>query len=97
VLRSAGHHVTATDLRDTASAAEVQADLADTDQAEALIGEGGFYAVVHAAAIPAPGNHPPHEVFGNNTMATFNVIEACVRSGVRRLVYISSVGVLGLH
>ena len=36
-------------------------------------------------------------VFANNMMATFNVIEACVRSGVRRLVNISSVGVPGLH
>jgi hypothetical protein len=97
VLRSAGHYVVATDLPDTASAAEVHADLADARQADALIGEGAFSAVVHAAAIPAPGNHPPHVVFGNNMMATFNVVEASVRSGVRRLVNISSVGVLGLH
>jgi UDP-glucose 4-epimerase len=97
VLRSAGHYVIATDLPDTASAAEVHADLADARQADALIGEGAFSAVVHAAAIPAPGNHPPHVVFGNNMMATFNVVEASVRSGVRRLVNISSVGVLGLH
>src|ERR1035437_5202915 len=97
VLRSAGHYVVATDLPDTASAAEVHADLTDARQAYALIGEGAFSAVVHAAAIPAPGNHPPHVVFGNNMMATFNVVEASVRSGVRRLVNISSVGVLGLH
>src|ERR1022692_1097877 len=97
VLRSAGHYVVATDLPDTASAAEVHADLADARQADALIGEGAFSAVVHAAAIPAPGNHPPHVVFGNNMMATCNVVEASVRSGVRRLVNISSVGVLGLH
>src|ERR1039457_2922902 len=97
VLRSAGHYVVATDRPDTASAADVHADLADAGQADALIGEEAFSAVVHAAAIPAPGNHPPHMVFGNNMMATFNVVEACVRSGVRRLVNISSVGVLGLH
>jgi UDP-glucose 4-epimerase len=97
VLRSAGHRVVATDLPDAASAVDVQADLADAGQADALIGEAGFSAVVHAAAIPSPQQHPPHVVFANNTMATFNVIEACVRSGVRRLVNISSVGVLGLH
>lgn len=97
VLRSAGHRVVATDLPGAASAADVHADLADAGQAGALIGDAGFHAVVHAAAIPSPGQHPPHVVFGNNMMATFNVIEACVRSGVRRLVNISSVGVLGLH
>ncbi len=76
---------------------DVPADLTDAAQADALIGDAGLHAVVHAAAIPEPGQHPPHVVFGNNMMATFNVIEACVRSGVRRLVNISSVGVLGLH
>jgi nucleoside-diphosphate-sugar epimerase len=97
VLRSAGHRVVATDLPGAVSAADVHADLADAGQAAALIGDAGPAAVVHAAAIPSPGQHPPHVVFGNNTMATFNLIEACVRSGVRRLVNISSVGVLGLH
>jgi UDP-glucose 4-epimerase len=97
VLRSAGHRVVATDLPGTVPAADVPADLADAGQAGALIGDAGFHAVVHVAAIPAPGQHPPHVVFGNNMMATFNTIEACVRSGVRRLVNISSVGVLGLH
>jgi nucleoside-diphosphate-sugar epimerase len=97
VLRSAGHRVVATDLPGAAAAADVPADLADAGQADALIREGCFDAVVHAAAIPSPGQHPPPVVFENNMMATFNVIEAAVRSGVRRLVNISSVGVLGLH
>ena len=97
VLRSAGHRTVATDLHGTAPAPDVHADLADAGQADALIGGAGFDAVVHTAAIPSPGQHPPHVVFANNMMATFNVIEACVRSGVRRLVNISSVSVLGLH
>jgi len=97
MLRSAGHRVVATDLPGAAPAADVHADLADAVQADALIGDAGFDAVVHAAAIPSPGQHPPHVVFANNMMATFNVIEACMRSGARRLVNISSVGVLGLH
>jgi UDP-glucose 4-epimerase len=96
-LRSAGHRVVATDLANAAAAADVHADLVDAGQAGVLIGEAGFDAVVHAAAIPSPGQHPPHVVLANNTMATFNVVEACVRAGVSRLVNISSVGVLGLH
>jgi nucleoside-diphosphate-sugar epimerase len=51
--------------------------------------------VVHGGAVPAPGRHAPHVVFGNNLMATFNVIEACVRLGVPRLVNISSETVPG--
>jgi UDP-glucose 4-epimerase len=97
VLRSAGHRVVATDLASAAAAADVHADLTDAGQAGALIGEAGCDAVVHAAAIPSPEHHPPHVVFANNMMATFNVVEACVRAGVSRLVNISSVGVLGLH
>ena len=97
VLRSAGHRVVATDLPGAAPAADAHADLADAVQADALIGDAGFDAVVHAAAIASPVQHPPHVVFANNMMATFNVIEACMRSGARRLVNISSVGVLGLH
>ncbi len=56
---------------------------------------GAFDAVVHAAAIPAVGRHAPHIIFGNNLMATFNVVEACVRTGVSRLVFISSETVPG--
>lgn len=103
VLRAAGHEVISTD-RPGAGAApdaladlDARADLADAAQATALIGGGRFAAVVHAAAIPRPGQHPPDVILRNNLMATFNVIEACIGSGVRRLVNISSVGVLGLH
>jgi UDP-glucose 4-epimerase len=110
-LQEAGHDVTATDLNspewDTpppGTAAYVKADLTDAGQAYALVGGGSvgqgprigrFDAVVHAAAIPAPGFHAPHVVFGNNLMATFNVVEACVRWGVPRLVNISSETVPG--
>ena len=97
VLRSAGHEVVTTDLPGAAAVTDVPADLADAGQADAVIGEARCAVVIHAAAIPAPGHHPPHVVFGNNTMATFNVAEACVRWGVGRLVNISSVSVLGLH
>jgi nucleoside-diphosphate-sugar epimerase len=56
---------------------------------------GPFEAVVHAGALPAPGRHAPHVVFGNNLTGTFNVVEACVRLGVPRLVNISSETVPG--
>lgn len=84
----------------------VQADLTDAGDVYALVGGfsagegagGGRYdAVVHAAAIPAPGRHAPSTVFTNNIGGLFNVVEACVRWGVPRLVNISSETVPGFH
>jgi len=104
-LQAAGHVVVATDLGEPDFApppgtpAYVKTDLTDAGEVYALVGgasvgegprPGPFDAVVHAGAIPAPGRHAPHVVFGNNLTATFNVVEACVRWGVRRLVNISS-------
>jgi UDP-glucose 4-epimerase len=97
VLRAAGHVVISTDRPGPGAALDAEADLADAAQAAALIGGGQFAAVVHAAAIPRPGQHPADVLLRNNLMATFNVIEACIGSGVHRLVNISSIGVLGLH
>jgi len=110
-LQDGGHEVTATDLHPPefdrppeGTAHYVKADLTDAGEAYALIGgasvgegprPGPYHAVVHAAALPAPGRHAPHVVFGNNIMATFNVVEACVRWGVGRLVNISSETVPG--
>ena len=94
-LLEAGHEVTASDLgapvfeRDEPGrAAYVQADFTDAGQAFATV--RGHDAVIHAAAIPAPGQHPPHVVFGNNLMATFNAVEAAVRWGLGRFVHVSS-------
>ena len=62
--------------------------LAEAGDAFAIV--RGVDAVVHAGAIPDPTKNPPHVVFGNNLIATFNVLEAAVRFGVGRFVYISS-------
>ena len=48
-----------------------------------------------SAAIPEPTRNPPHVVFRNNLMATFNVIEAAIRTGTPRVVNISSETVPG--
>ncbi len=66
----------------------VQADLTDAGDAFAIV--RGVDAVVHAGAIPDPTKNPPHVVFENNLMATFNVLEASVRFGVGRFVNVSS-------
>ena len=98
-LADAGHDVSATDLsrpRFEADAGGVpyrQGDLTDAGDAFALV--RGHDAVVHTAAIPDPMHNPPHVVFANNLMATFNVIEAAVRFGVPRVVNLSSETVPG--
>ena len=38
--------------------------------------------MLHCAAIPKPTQDVAHAVFANNLLAMFNVVEACVRSGV---------------
>lgn len=99
-LTAAGHDVTGSDLGrhdfDRILPGEPdyqQADLTDAGQAYAIV--RGFDAVVHAAAIPEPTRNPPHIVFQNNIMGTFNMIEASVRSGVGVFVNISSETVPG--
>jgi UDP-glucose 4-epimerase len=93
-LVDAGHDITASDLGRGAfeagrdAVAYVQADLTDAGDAYAVV--RGHDAVVHAAAIPAPVHNPPHVVFANNLMATFNTLEAAVRFGVARCVNLSS-------
>ncbi|TDC40596.1 NAD(P)-dependent oxidoreductase [Micromonospora sp. 15K316] len=78
------------------------ADLTDYGQVlEALLGGtdehgGRVDAVVHLAAIPAPGLLPNATTFANNSAATYNVFAAARAAGVKRVVYASSETVLGL-
>ena len=79
-----------------ASAAEYwQADLTDAGAVYALVARSRPDAVIHVAAIPDPSHTTPAAVFSNNMVSTFNVVEACVRLGVPRLVNISSETVPG--
>jgi UDP-glucose 4-epimerase len=99
-LADAGHEVTASDLgapvfeRGLPGApVYARADLTDAGDAFAVV--RGHDAVIHAAAIPDPQHHPPHTVFANNLLATFNTLEAAVRFGVPRFVNVSSETVPG--
>jgi NAD(P)-dependent dehydrogenase (short-subunit alcohol dehydrogenase family) len=57
----------------------------------------GMDAVVHLAAIPAPGGVTPEEVFRVNCSGTFNLYEAAARVGVRRVVTASSINAFGYN
>ncbi len=56
----------------------------------------GVDAIAHLAAIPRPIHHSPDQVFRTNIMATFNIFEAAAVLGIPRVVYVSSMSVLGL-
>jgi nucleoside-diphosphate-sugar epimerase len=80
----------------------VRADLTDFGQvATVILGgldeqRGRFDAVVHLAAIPAPGQFANARTFANNVPATYNVFEACRMAGIRNVVFASSETVQGL-
>jgi len=56
----------------------------------------GADAVVHLAAIPAPGIHTEETTFRTNMLSTYNVFEAARLQGLSRVVWASSETILGL-
>ena len=56
----------------------------------------GADAVVHLAAIPTPTEDPGHLVFGQNSLATYCVLDAACEAGVGRAVIASSVAATGM-
>ena len=79
----------------------VPIDLTDYGQVlDAMLGVEERYsrpdALVHLAAIPAPGIVPDHQTFMNNMSCTWNVVSAARRAGVTNIVWASSETVLGL-
>jgi len=76
------------DLRDFG---EVIAALSGVDEHR-----GPFDAVVHLAAIPAPGLFANARTFANNVPATYHVFEAARVLGIKNVVFASSETVLGL-
>lgn len=100
-LRSHGHEVIGLDLHGTHGKGFVQTDLTDYGEVvDALQAVGdqhdGVDALVHLAAIRAPGLRPDVATFHNNITSTFNAFWAATRLGIRRIVYASSETVLGL-
>lgn len=101
VLREADHEVVNLDRAGEREPGFVQVDLTDYGQTlDALMGVDGhpprFDAVVHLAAIPAPGMQPDAATFHNNMTVTYNVFRAAIRTGVRNIISASSETVLGL-
>jgi UDP-glucose 4-epimerase len=82
-------------------AAFIPIDLTDYGQVlDAMLGVedryAGLDALVHLAAVPAPGRVADHLTFMNNMGCTWNVFSAARRAAVTNIVWASSETVLGL-
>jgi nucleoside-diphosphate-sugar epimerase len=105
-LREAGHEVTNLDRAGAREPGFLRVDLTDFGEViSALSGvrDGSYQegptpydAVVHLAAIPAPGVVSDAATFHNNALVTFNVLHAATKLGIRNIVFASSETVLGL-
>ncbi|MCU1677181.1 MAG: NAD-dependent epimerase/dehydratase [Frankiales bacterium] len=99
-----GDEVVAVDVRAPAddNAPFVRTDLTEYGQVVEALGHvdgrvpAPVDAVVHLAAIPAPGLATNSATFRNNMLSTYNVFAAAKQLGIRRVVWASSETVLGL-
>ena len=74
-------------------------DLTDAEKTEHLFAHEQIDAVIHFAGLKAVGEsvEKPLEYYANNIDATFSLVKAMRRHGVRRLVFSSSATVYGEH
>ena len=103
-LRDQGHEITNADLRPSGieGVKDLHVDLTDAGQVYSALTmrqdfsdlDGADYpaydAVVHFAAIPAILFRPDVECFRINTLSTYNVIEAALALGIRKVIFASS-------
>lgn len=92
-LAAAGHQVLGVDR--VRPAADVPgpfllAELTDYGQVVDAFAQFRPEAVCHIAANPSPGGHSRHQVFANNTLSAYHVLEAAGDAGCRRVIYASS-------
>lgn len=98
-LLSQGHAVRGLDLRE-APRRDIEwrsGDIRDLAQMEPAC--AGMGAVIHLAAIPGPGPRDTRdgweEIVQRNILGTYNVLEAAVRQGARRVLFASSLCAAG--
>lgn len=78
------------DITDSGEMFNVMTSYANFDELEPGNGVPKFDAVVHFAAVPRILINPDNKTFAINTVGTYNVIEAAVKLGIRKIVIASS-------
>ena len=78
------------DITDAGQVYDVMSSLAGLDELEPGTGVPRFDAVVHFAAIPRILVTSDNECYRVNTLGTYNIIDAAVKFGIRKIVFASS-------
>lgn len=86
----------AADITDSGQMFNALSMYANLGELEPGTGVPAFDAVVHFAAIPRILIRPDNETFRINTLGTYNVLEAAVKLGIRKIVFASSETTYGI-
>lgn len=84
------------DITDAGQVFDVMQSYANLGELEPGTGRPTFDAVVHFAAIPRILIRSDNEVFRINTLGTYNVIDAALKAGVRKVIFASSETTYGI-
>jgi nucleoside-diphosphate-sugar epimerase len=84
------------DITDSGQIFNAMCSYVGLDELELGIGIPKFDAVVHFAAIPRILIKPDNETFRVNTIGTYNVIEAAVKLGIKKIIIASSETTYGI-
>ena len=84
------------DITDSGQMFNAMSSYAGFDELEPGNGVPKFDAVVHFAAVPRILINPDNETFRVNTIGTYNVIEAAVKLGIKKVIIASSETTYGI-
>ncbi|MDA3942901.1 MAG: NAD(P)-dependent oxidoreductase [Bacteroidetes bacterium] len=84
------------DITDSGQMFNAMSSYAGLDELEPGNGVPKFDAVVHFAAVPRILINPDNETFRVNAIGTYNVIEAAVKLGIRKIIIASSETTYGI-
>jgi nucleoside-diphosphate-sugar epimerase len=84
------------DITDAGQMFDVMGSYANYDELEPGTGVPSFDAVVHFAAIPRLLMTSDNECYRVNTLGTYNVIDAAIKFGVKKIIFASSETTYGI-